>query len=313
MKAYVLNTPGEAANLELKELPVSSPAEGQVLVKVKAISINPVDVKTRAGYGFYGRLKDVDPLILGWDIAGTVEQTGSGVTGLEPGDDVFGMVSFPGLGEAYAEYVNAPAAHLSLKPGNVSFESAAAATLAALTAYQVLVKQANIGAGDKILVPAASGGVGHFAVQIAKYLGAHVTGTSSARNKDFVISLGADEHEDYNLPALDEKIRNFDFVFDTVGGESTDRFLPLIKPGGSLISIPAPQSEATQAKAKELGVAISFYLVKSDGESMKEIAKLMEAGIIKSHVSAVFPFGELPAAHLAVESGRTTGKVIVAV
>ncbi|TFF35495.1 NADP-dependent oxidoreductase [Mucilaginibacter psychrotolerans] len=313
MKAYVLNEPGDAAQLEIKELQVPQPGHDEVLIRVKAISINPVDVKTRGGQGFYGRLKALDPLILGWDIAGTVEKAGEGVTSFKPGDDVFGMVNFPGHGKAYAEYVTAPAGQLALKPGNISFEEAAAATLSALTAYQVLVKQAAVKAGQSVLIPAASGGVGHYAVQVAKYLGARVTGTSSAKNRDFVLSLGTDEYQDYNQTDLDRKVKNFDFVFDTVGGENIDRSLPLVKTGGTLISIPTVLSDDLLAKAKGLDVKAFFYLVSSDGESMKEIAALLEKGIVKSHVSAVFPFEEMAAAHRAVESGRTIGKVIVTV
>jgi len=313
MKAYILNEPGEAAQLQIKDLPIPTPGHEEVLVRVKAISINPVDVKTRAGQGFYSRLKGLDPLILGWDIAGIVDKIGDGVTAFKPGDEVFGMVNFPGHGKAYAEYVSAPASHLALKPLNISFEEAAAATLAALTAYQVLVKQAQVKAGQQILIPAASGGVGHFAVQIAKHLGARVTGTSSLKNRDFVLSLGTDEYQDREASALDGKIKNFDLVLDTVGGENIDRALPLIKAGGILITIPTVLSDDAVAKAKELGVKAYFYLVSSDGESMNEIAALLEKGIVKSHISSIFPFEQMADAHLSVESGRTVGKVVVTV
>lgn len=313
MKAYILNEPGDASRLQMVELPEPVLKEGEVLVRVKAISINPVDVKTRAGQGFYGRLKDIKPLIPGWDIAGTVEKTSEGVTDFRPGDHVFGMVNFPGYGKAYAEYVAAPAAHLALKPQNIPIEEAAAATLAALTAYQVLVKQAQVKEGQHVLIPAASGGVGHFAVQIARHLGAIVTGTSSVKNRDFVLSLGTDEYQDYNQTELDEKIKAFDFVFDTVGGGNTERSLRLVKTGGLLISIPTTLSEAATAMAKVLDVKAFFYLVSSDGESMKEIAGLLEKGIVKPYVSKVFPFEQLAAAHQAVESGRTVGKVVVTV
>ncbi|GAA4318025.1 NADP-dependent oxidoreductase [Mucilaginibacter gynuensis] len=311
MKAYILKEPGDVSGLQLTDLPVPQPAQGEVLIKVKAISINPVDVKTREGKGFYGRLKDADPLILGWDISGIVEAAGEKVTEFSPGDEVFGMVNFPGHGKAYAEYLISPVSQLALKPNNISFEDAAAATLAALTAYQVLVKKADIKPGDKVLIPAASGGVGHFAVQIAKYLGANVTGTSSAKNRDFVLSLGADEHLDYNGDILDQQVQAFDFVFDTVGGANTERSLPLIKVGGELISIPTTLSEEAIALAKELNVKASFYLVSSDGESMKKIAGLLKTGDLKAQVSEVFHYDKLPAAHTAVESGRTVGKVVV--
>jgi NADPH:quinone reductase-like Zn-dependent oxidoreductase len=313
MKAYVLNEPGDASQLKVKELPIPQPNQDEVLIKIKAISINPIDVKTRAGMGFYGHIKELNPLILGWDIAGTVEDTGMGVSAFKAGDDVFGMVNFPGHGKAYAEYVAVPASQLAIKPANVSFEEAAAATMAALTAYQVLVKQAQVKAGQEVLIPAASGGVGHFAVQIAKHLGARVTGTSSAKNRDFVLSLGADEFFDYNETGLDKKIKAFDFVFDTVGGANIDRSLPLVKTGGTLITIPSLVSESADAVAKELEVKAYFYLVLSDGEGMLEIAAMLEKGILKSYLADIFPFGQLAAAHQSVESGRTVGKIVVTI
>ncbi|GGA96277.1 NADP-dependent oxidoreductase [Mucilaginibacter rubeus] len=313
MKAYILNTPGDSSNLQIKEVPVAEVNQDEVLVKIKAISINPVDVKTRAGMAFYSRLKDLDPLILGWDIAGIVEKTGGNVSEFKIGDEVFGLVNFLGHGKAYAEYVAAPAAQLALKPKEIPFVDAAAATMAALTAYQVLVKQAKVKAGQEVLIPAASGGVGHFAVQIAKYLGARVTGTSSAKNLEFVHSLGADEALDYTTADLDNKLKTFDFVFDTVGGENIDRSLPLIKAGGTLITIPTLPGEGAAARAMALDVSAYFYLVSSDGDSMKVIAELLEKGVLRSHVSKVFPFEEMAAAHQAVESGRTVGKVIVTV
>lgn len=167
--------------------------------------------------------------------------------------------------------------------------------------------------GQQVLVPAAAGGVGHFAVQLAKHLGAHVTGTSSAKNREFVLSLGADEHLDYHQAGLDEKIRAFDFVFDTVGGDNIERSLPLLKEGGKLISIPTGISEAATAKAKALNVETYFYLVSSNGEDMKEIAGLLATGTLKPHISKAFPFEQMAEAHLAVESGRTVGKVVVSI
>jgi NADPH:quinone reductase-like Zn-dependent oxidoreductase len=313
MKAYILNEPGDASQLKVTELPLPMFKQDEVLIKIKAFSINPIDVKTRAGGGLYGRFKDLNPLILGWDIAGTIEEVGEDVSAFKSGDNVFGMVNFPGHGKAYAEYVAVPAAQLALIPKNIGFEEAAAATMAALTAYQVLVKQAGVKAGQEVLIPAASGGVGHFAVQIAKHLGARVTGTSSAKNRDFVLSLGVDDFFDYNENALDEKIKAFDFVFDTVGGVNTDRSLPLVKTGGALITIPTLVSEDSAAKAKELDVKADFYLVVSDGEGMKEIAAMLEKGILKSHLADIFPFGLLPAAHRSVETGRTVGKIVVTV
>lgn len=309
MKAIVLKTAGNVENLEYVDLERPSIKEGEVLIKVKAISINPVDVKSRQGKGVYGRIKEQTPLILGWDISGIVEESKSEI--FRVGDEIFGMVNFPGHGKAYAEYVAAPANQLALKPKNISFEEAAASTLVALTAYQALVHNANIQKGQNVLVHAASGGVGHIAVQLAKHLGAKVTGTSSAKNKDFVLSLGADSHIDYHSFDWKSEGRTFDFVLDTVGGDNIDNSLEVTKEGGSIISIPTGLNEEVTAKAQAKGVKGYFILVQSNGEDMKQIAHLLETGAIKPHVSKTFPFDQMREAHLEQEIGRTVGKIVV--
>src|SRR5215217_997731 len=179
MKAIILKEFGSVDNLIEKDVPLPVAKNDEVLIQVKAISINPVDIKTRKGKSLGPSLKDEDPLILGWDVSGVVAETGSSVSGFKVGDEVFGMINFPGHGKAYAEYAAAPASHLALKPANVTHEEAAAATLAALTAWQALVDHAKIKKGDRVLIHAAAGGVGNYAVLIAKHIGAYVIGTSS--------------------------------------------------------------------------------------------------------------------------------------
>ncbi|WP_433780411.1 NADP-dependent oxidoreductase [Flavobacterium anhuiense] len=311
MRAIILNEPGDANQLHYTEIPKPEPLENEVLIQVKAISINPVDVKTRAGKGVYGRLKEESPLIIGWDISGVVEKTGSKVTQFKKGDAVFGMVNFPGHGKAYAEYVAAPETHLALKPANISFEQAAAATLVALTAYQALVHHAKVQAGQNILVHAASGGVGHIAIQIAKYLGAAVTGTSSLKNKEFVLGLGAGKHIDYNTYDWNSHQDSFDFILDTIGGDNIDKSIEVTKKGGTLISISTGLNEKVTEKAKLKGIEGYFILVQSNGEDMKAIADLLEKGIIKPFVSETFPFDKMKEAHLQQETGRTKGKIII--
>ena len=308
MKAIVLTQAGGIENLQVLEINKPTIREGEVLVKVKAISINPADVKTRSGKGRYEMLKTENPLILGWDIAGVVVEANT--TDFKPGDEVFGMVNFPGYGKAYAGYVAAPANQLALKPANISFEHAAAATLAALTAYQALVKNANVGKGQRVLIHAAAGGVGHFAVQIAKHLGAHVTGTSSAGNRNFVLGLGADDHIDYKNHDWQHGPNDFDFTLDGIGGDHLDLSVKVTKPGGTLISL-LGFNEALKEKAKSKGVNGYSILVSSNGDDMSVIAEYLEKGFIKSHVSATFPFEDIGAAHLQVESGHTVGKVVV--
>lgn len=312
MKAIILKEAGPATNLHHTELPVPEIKENEVLVKVRVISINPIDVKARANEGVLTWIfAEERPVILGWDISGEVSKAGHQVSDLKIGDEVFGMVNFFGQGKAYAEYVAVPADQLALKPAHISHEEAAAATLAALTALQVL-NHAKVSKGQKVLIHAASGGVGHYAVQLAKHLGAFVIGTSSAANKDFVLGLGADEHIDYTSERFEELVTDADFVLDTMEGETLTRSIDAVKPGGMIISIPTgnfPQSD--QDKAKEKNVNLSGLLVQSNGTDMKTIADLLEKGILKSHVSQTFDFRDMDKAHQAVETGRTKGKVVV--
>lgn len=310
MKAIILTEPGGIENLQLRDVSKPTPRDGEVLIAVKAISINPVDIKSRTGKGVYGRIKDESPLILGWDISGVI--TESKASGFNSGDEVFGMVNFPGHGRGYAEYVAAPASQLAHKPASISHAEAAAASLAALTAYQGLVHKAKLQTGMQALIHAAAGGVGHYAVQIAKHLGAIVTGTSSARNRDFVWSLGADAHIDYTTFNWSGATPVFDFVLDTIGGSNIDNSLYVTRAGGTLISIPSGLSEAVAEKAKARNVEGYFFLVSSNGENMRVIADWLGKGILKSHVSAIYPFDALSKAHEQVESGRTVGKVVVA-
>lgn len=311
MKAIIVTQPGGVENLIHTQIDTPVIGDNEVLVQVKAISINPVDVKTRAGKGMHGRLKTFSPLILGWDISGVV--TASNAPQFKAGDEVFGMVNFPGHGKAYAEYVAAPAAHLAIKPANISYEEAAAATLAPLTVWQTLVEFGQVKAGQRVLIHAAAGGVGHYAVQIAKHLGAYVIGTSSAANKDFVLSLGADEHIDYRSQQFEKVVSDIDFVLDAIGGDNIDRSLEVIKPGGTLVSIPSGLSEQVTEKAKAKGIRGVFILVQSNGEDMQHLADLLAQGKLRSHVSQTFAFAEMDKAHLQVESGRTVGKVVVKV
>lgn len=311
MKAIVLNRFGAPENLVLENIPEPIISEQEVLVQVKAISLNPVDFKTRSGKALASKLEHENPIILGWDIAGIVIETGAGVTNFRVGDPVFGMINFPGHGKAYAEYVAAPANQLAMIPENISFLEASAGSLAALTAWQALVHQANVKAGDRVLIHAASGGVGHFAVQIAKHFGAHVIGTSSANNKDFVLSLGAGEHIDYKAQQFETVVSEIDIVLDTIGGDYIDRSLEILKPGGILISIVSGMNEQVAEKAAVKNIRGIRILVQSSGTDMQSLAEGFEKGWLKAHVSQTFPLGKMADAHLQLESGRTVGKIVV--
>jgi len=311
MKAFVVNEPGAPESLQLTELDKPTIKADEVLVKVRAISINPVDTKTREGKALFNTLKETAPVIIGWDISGEVVETGEKVTYFKPGDEVFGMVNFPGHGRAYAEYVAAPEAHLTHKPANIPHHEAAAATLAALTAWQVLVHEADIQPGQKVLVHAAAGGVGHFATQIARHFKASVVGTASKENHDFIVNMGADEQVDYNEYKVEDVVTDVDIVLDSLGEENSLRSLKCLKDGGKLISILGGAKEAVQEEAKKRNIEAKDYLVHSSGEDMAKIADLLEQGRLTAHVSHVYDFEDIAKAHAQVETHKTRGKVVV--
>ncbi|UYZ57842.1 NADP-dependent oxidoreductase [Hymenobacter latericus] len=310
MKAFILAEPTGSAGLQLTEQPTPTLGADDVLVQVQAISLNPVDVKTCQGKALYGSLKEQSPVMPGWDIAGIVREVGSNVTTLQPGDEVLGMVNFPGHGRAYAELVAAPAAHLVRKPANISMAEAAAGTLAALTAWQALVNNANLQAGQRVLVHAAGGGVGHYAVQLAKHLGAHVVATASAAKRDFVQSLGADEIVDYQQQAFEQAVAPVDVVLDCLAGDTQLRSLEVLKPGGTLVSILGLTPDTPQ-RAEQRGVTAKGMLVNSNEPGMQQVAELLGSGALRSHVSHTFAFEQLPQALDEVATGRTQGKVVV--
>jgi NADPH:quinone reductase-like Zn-dependent oxidoreductase len=313
MKVIILEKLGGTEHLLLKEIEKPVIKNNEVLVKVKAISINPVDVKVRSRKApLAEELIQYDPLILGWDLSGVIVEKGDEVIQFQIGDEVFGMVNFPGHGKAYAEYVAVPADHLAIKPYNITHVEAAASTLAALTAWQAFDSYGKLRPTDKVFIHAAAGGVGHFAVQIAKHIGSYVIATSSESNRDFVLGLGADLHIDYKAVRFEEVLHDIDFVLETVGGENFQRSVQVLKSFGSIVALPSghTQEDENVASAKHLH-ACYFMAVYSSGRDMRNIAFLLEKGIIKPHVSHVFGFDEMAEAHLQIETGRTIGKVVV--
>lgn len=309
MKAVRLHQYGEADVLRLEDVPRPDTASGEILVRVHAAGINPVDWKTRAGGGMAGRYADPFPLIVGWDVSGVVESVGAGVGKFKPGDEVFGMVRFPEIGSAYAEYVAAPEGHFAHKPANVTHVEASAVPLAALTAWQGLYETGTLKSGQRLLVRGASGGVGHLAVQIAKARGAHVIGTASTPNLEFLESLSVDEIIDYTQQD-ETAITPVDMVLDTVGGETLNGLYGLVKPGGSVISI---VGATDQAKAPS-GVKTGNILVHTAADHMAQIADLMAEGKLQVAITKVFPLVEAGQAH-AFGQTRTArrGKIVLQV
>ncbi|MBC9796455.1 NADP-dependent oxidoreductase [Sinomicrobium weinanense] len=312
MKAIVLKGFGGVENLIVGQIDVPAITDDEVLIKVKAFSINPVDYKVREGVGWAHDLLKYNPIILGWDVSGIVEAVGKNVAKFKAGDEVFGMINFVGHGKAYAEYVAAKAGQLALKPKNISHAEAAASTLAALTAWQAFHHFGRLKKDDKVLIHAASGGVGHFAVQIAKYMGAYVIGTSSAGNKDFVLGLGADRHIDYRSENFDEVLSDIDFCLETIGHVNFRRSVQVLKRGGTIVNLPSGLTTEDERLANIKDLKSCFFMaVYSSGRDMGIISDLLGKGLIKPFISRTFVFDEIREAHRQIESGRTVGKVVV--
>ncbi|WP_333743222.1 NADP-dependent oxidoreductase [Streptomyces ardesiacus] len=285
------------------------PRPNEVLVRVRAAGVNPTDWKHRANGGFLGE----PPFVLGWDVSGVVESVGIGVAAFRPGDEVFGMLSYPFGHGSHAEYVTAPARVFTHKPAGIDHVQAGALPLVSLTAWQALVERADVQPGQRVLVHAAAGGVGHAAVQIAKARGAHVIGTASADKHAFLRSLGADETVDYRETDFAEAVKDVDVVLDTIGGDTSLRSLRVLRPGGVVVSILPVGSDEFFEEAGRLGVRAVRMLVDADRADMKEIARLAESGKLRAEIAGTFPLAEAARAHTQGETGRTTGKLVLVV
>jgi NADPH:quinone reductase-like Zn-dependent oxidoreductase len=296
----------------LKETEVERPAPGptEVLVRVRAAGVNPTDWKHRATGGLLGR----PPFVLGWDVSGVVESVGLGTALYKPGDEVFGMLRYPYGHGAFAEYVAAPARTFAPKPRNIDHVHAAALPLAALTAWQALKDTARVTAGQRVLIHAAAGGVGHLAVQIAKARGAYVIGTASAAKHAFLRGLGADELVDYRSVDFAEVVEDVDVVIDTMGGDHGPRSLRTMRRGGVIVSLVLSNTdEGLRAQAQALGIRAESMLVEPDLASLKAIAALVEAGRLRVEIDTVLPLEQAAKAHERGETGRTTGKIVLTV
>ncbi|MEV4469115.1 NADP-dependent oxidoreductase [Nonomuraea sp. NPDC049504] len=308
MLALHQTTLGGPDVLRLTELPRPEPGLGEILVAVHAAGLNPTNVKHRATSIFL----PPPPLTLGWDVSGTVTATGPGVTLFEPGDEVFGMLPYPYGAGSHAEYVAGPARAFVPKPAGIDHVQAAALPLAALTAWQALVETAKLEKGQRVLIHAAAGGVGHLAVQIAKERGAHVTGTASAPKHAFLRELGADACIDHRSEDFAETGERYDVVLDTLGGETATRSVSVLRPGGVLVSL-VPGAEDTRAAAEKAQVRAVTLIVEHDQAGMRAIADLADRGRLRAHISATFPLAEGARAHALGETGRTTGKLVITV
>ncbi|MER5708575.1 NADP-dependent oxidoreductase [Streptomyces sp. NPDC042898] len=309
MRAISQDVHGTPEVLREAVVPRPEPGLNQILVAVRAAGVNPTDWKHRSSGLFLDRL----PLVLGWDVSGVVEAVGYGVTVFKPGDEVFGMLPYPyGVG-SHAEYVTGPARAFAHKPAAVDHVQAGALPLAALTAYQAIVDTAQVGPGQRVLVHAAAGGVGHLAVQIAKARGAYVIGTASTAKHDFVRSLGADEVVDYRSVDFAEVVADVDMVLDPLSGDTRARSLGVLRPGGVLVSLLPGTDPDEPAKAAARGVRVETLLVEADHAGMNAVAELVASGALRAHVEAVFPLADAAKAHALGETDRTTGKIVLVV
>ncbi|WP_331723129.1 NADP-dependent oxidoreductase [Nocardia sp. NBC_00511] len=292
------------------ELPVPRPGPGEILVRVRATGLNATDWRHRALPDLF---LSAPPFVLGWDVSGEVAAIGTGVTIVKPGDEVFGMLPYPHGHGAAAQYVTGPTRAFVRKPSNLDHVQAAAIPLAGLTAWQALVDTANIQAGQRVLIHAAAGGVGHFAVQIAKARGAYVIGTASAANHEFLHGLGVDEAIDYRTTDFAETVRDIDVVLDSLTPENAIRSLQTLRPGGLVITLRGFGAERLREQASRVDARAEILLVEADHAGMLALAESAESGALRPTIAGIYPLAEAAKAHALGESGRTVGKLVLTV
>jgi NADPH:quinone reductase-like Zn-dependent oxidoreductase len=297
MRAVLLSETGGPEVLRVEEVPRPEPGDGEVLIRVRAASVNPIDWKIRRGLAS----KQL-PAVLGNDISGTVEQ--SRAEGFVEGDDVFGFAPTGG----YADFATAATPAIAKKPAGVTHEQAAAIPVSGLTAWQALFDRGGLTRGQTALIAGAAGGVGHFAVQFAKHAGALAIGTGSAHNRDFVLGLGADGYVDYTRQNVSETVRDVDVAFDTVGGETTETLVPTLREGGVLVTIAGPPPEA-QAAAR--GARAELLSMSVSSAQLAQIAELVTAGEVHVEIAGTFSLSDVAKAHELSETGHTRGKLIL--
>lgn len=331
MKAIRLHAYGGPEVLRYEDAPVPEPKPGEVRVRVHAVGINPPDWYLREGYKMLPpewRPTVPFPIIPGTDVSGVVDAVARDVTGFAAGDEVYAMVRFPSVGEsaAYAEYVTAPVTDLARKPAGIDHVHAAAAPMAALTAWQFLVELGHehpnplqpalhrpvpLGPGTTVLVNGAAGGVGHFAVQLAKWKGARVIAVASGAHGAFLRGLGADDFIDYTRTPPEDVARDVDLALDTLGGPTTHRFLRTLKRGGALFPVFLGFSEADEAR--ERGVTVSMTQVRSSGAQLAELGRLFDAGTLRVAIDSTFALSDARKAHERAARGHIQGKIVLTV
>ena len=310
MRAITQHSFGDPDVLQVVEIDPPQPVPTEVLVRVRAIGLNPIEASIRRGAR---PMLGQPPFVLGWDISGVVEDVVPGVNRFQPGDEVYGMPMFPRAARAYAELVAAPSRQLARKPRSLDHVHAAALPLAGLTAWQSLVDTAQLAAGQRVLIHGAGGGVGHLAVQIAKARGAYVIGTASAAKHEFVRSLGADELIDHQTCDFAAVVGDLDVVLDSLGGEIARRSISVLRPGGILITIVDRRDVDLAARTRAAGRRFAGLSVEPDYPGLEALAGLVDSGQLRVHLETTLPLAEAAKAHELLESGRTTGKIALTI
>ncbi len=303
MQAIVVSHFGGPEVLTIKELPLPEVRHDDVLIRVRAIGINPVDHKTRSGKGMASRMGD-PPLVLGWDVAGEVVEIGRRVTDRSVGERVAGMVNFPAPGGGYAEFVRADAREVAPIPDGVSFQTAAGLPLAGLTAYQALFDVAKIRIRNRLLIHGAAGGVGHLAVQLAKDAGCEIIGSASPRNRQYLEAIGVDQVVDHRDPKWEEKVGFVDAVLDPIGGETRERSLSALARHGILVALTSDARNVSSQRVK-------WMLVKPQERQLSDLMSRLEAGNLRVTVTTVPGLEGIPQAHIMSQTGHVRGKVVV--
>jgi NADPH:quinone reductase-like Zn-dependent oxidoreductase len=315
MRAITMATTGDPGVLTLTDIERPNKISAEFLVKVIAAGVNPIDAKTRSGKGVSGEIANY-PAVIGQDFSGIVIESPYEAHPIKPGDEVYGMVTVPRVGGTYAEYVTVSALSLTKKPRSISHVEAAAVPVAALTAWGMVVEVAKAHEGQRILIHAGAGGVGHFAVQFASYFGAYVIATGSERNLGWLRELGANEVIDYGSTRFEMNLADVDVVIDLIGNVADDtgsRSLTVIRPGGLLVNAPSGSWPTLGVDAAAAGVRSTGYKVSPDGSTLAVISRLLTSGDVRVRVDEVFDLEHAADAHRAIETGHTRGKIVLKV
>ncbi len=315
MRAIVIEATGGPSVLQSAEVERPVRIAAEFLVKVVAAGLNPIDAKTRSGKGASGAIEHF-PAILGNDFSGIVVQAPYASHPIKTGDEVYGLTMVPRFGGAYAEYLSVPAMCITRKPRALSHVEAAGVPTAAMTAWGAVVDVAKAHEGQRMLIHAGAGGVGHFAIQFASFFGAHVITTGSTRNVSWLRELGASEVIDYSTTRFEDVVEDLDVVIDLIGNVKDDtgtRSLSVLKPGGLLVNVPTGSWPTLAEDAAAAGVRASGYQVSADGSTLAVISRLLESGDVRVFVDQVFDLDSVAEAHEALETGHTRGKIVLKV